>query len=681
MRYILPPAHEALKIGEQPTFGHRERLAGLESGGRRGPLQPQQFSPGEVGHMRTTLTNLKSRSTSRLSTAADGSSSCMQSAGTGTSGSFCGGFGSGFSSSFGSSFGQSGSSTDAVTFGFGSQTVTFGSTKTKELAELPDFTKAGKVPVGHVLGHGSGECHPDLGDDMRGRKTPTLLNCCVSRSICEIAVGAMHVLCLSARGAVYSWGCNDDGALGRAPSDVSDGGPLDVEPHPVTMPSGVAVRHVSCGDCHSCALDEKGRAWLWGTYKDSNGYIGIAHKRKQETEVMEKSAEPTLGLEGCLQIASGASPTVALASASGQKQVFAWGSNATSMTAEQIQQAVVQGATALVLQAAEREVPKPEKQKLLQPKHVPLEVGAGEHAACGVHATAECSFISFEDGAVFGCGLNGDGRVGLGFVSMAVQQLQEAPALRRASWIGGGRRSKAALVDGRVLTCRNVAECGIGLGEKDPPVLQPRELQIQGLPRVRALRRGGHHMASTEGGDPSVLRLNAAGKPTGRVKPSSRRGAHRAETRPGRSWARWCGLGLCQRSLAVAEEECHREGPDGVQASADAGKLLDSGTSPGFGGATTSGTACRASTTESVVFGFSAGTPAKSGATGALGSFGGGFGSGFGQSLLGRSGSSLQVPLLPAPRRRSWQSCRTSLRPERYPSDMFLVAEVESAIS
>ncbi|CAE7457590.1 Rcc1, partial [Symbiodinium sp. CCMP2456] len=350
---------------------------------------------------------------------------------------------------------------------------------------------------------------------MQKRKKPMLLSSRV-RSICEIAVGVMHVLWHSAGRAVHSWGCKDGGVLGSASDSLAS----HAEPHPVTMPSGVAVRHVSCGDCHSCALDEKRRVWLRGTYKDSNGYIGIAHKRKQETEVLEKSAEPTLVLEGCVQVASGANHTVALAAPSGHNQVFAWGSNATgqlglqgacgfsertlpcsgsvaglspregggcevageqvvrihqadgsvraatSMTAEQVQQAVVQGASALVLQVAEREVPKPEKQKLLQPQQVPLEVGAGEHVASALHASAECSFVTFEDGAVFGCGLNGDGQVGLGFVSMAVQQLQAVPAVRRASWIGGGLHSTAALVDGRVFTWGKAEECGIGLGEK-----------------------------------------------------------------------------------------------------------------------------------------------------------------------------------------------------------------------
>ena len=457
-------------------------------------------------------------------------SSSTTSGAFGSSGGSFGGFG-GFGGFGQGGTGSSGTSGSAVTFGFGSQAVTFGApaastaseSGTKELPELPDFT-TDKVPVGDVFVHGSGECDQlGLGDDMRERQKPTLLKSLTGKNICEIAVGAMHVLCLSTGGAVYSWGCNDDGALGRAASDGSDGGPSDVEPHVVTMPSGVVVRHVSCGDGHSCALDENRRVWLWGTYKDSNGYIGIVHKRKQETEVLEKSAEPTLVLEGCLQIASGANHTVALVASDSRRQVFAWGSNATgqlgmqdgcgfservlpcsgsvpglaprdgggsevggeqvvrihqadgsvraavSMTAEQVQQYLAQGATALVLQVPDREVSKAEKKKLLHPQDMPLSVGTTSSeprvASC-VHASAECSFVTFQDGAVFGCGLNGDGQVGLGFVSMAVRQLEDVSAVRGASWLGGGLCSTAALVDGRVFTWGKAEECGHGLGAK-----------------------------------------------------------------------------------------------------------------------------------------------------------------------------------------------------------------------
>ncbi|CAE7637556.1 unnamed protein product, partial [Symbiodinium microadriaticum] len=92
---------------------------------------------------------------------------------------------------------------------------------------------------------------------------------------------------------------------------------------------------------------------------------------------------------------------------------------ASSMTAEHVQHTAVQRATPPVLQAAKRQVPKLEKQQLLQPQHIPLEVGAGEHVA----STVECySFINFEDGAFVGCWLDGDGQVFLDMVDCTALQ-------------------------------------------------------------------------------------------------------------------------------------------------------------------------------------------------------------------------------------------------------------------
>ncbi|CAE7288913.1 Rcc1, partial [Symbiodinium sp. CCMP2456] len=110
-----------------------------------------------------------------------GTGTPAQAGGAGTSGSFGGGFGSGF----GSGFGQSASGTDSA--------VAKQRSWAKVLDEAPDFTTTEKVPVGDVFVHGSGECDQlGLGDDMRERKKPTLLKSLIGKSICEIAVGAMH---------------------------------------------------------------------------------------------------------------------------------------------------------------------------------------------------------------------------------------------------------------------------------------------------------------------------------------------------------------------------------------------------------------------------------------------------------------------------------------------------------
>ena len=65
-------------------------------------------------------------------------------------------------------------------------------------------------------------------------------------------------------GKVYSWGCNDEGALGRATS--SEGGE-EFTAGPVQGMAKVHVVMVSAGDSHTMALSDKGTVFGWGTYR------------------------------------------------------------------------------------------------------------------------------------------------------------------------------------------------------------------------------------------------------------------------------------------------------------------------------------------------------------------------------------------------------------------------------
>lgn len=40
-----------------------------------------------------------------------------------------------------------------------------------------------------------------------------------ARSIIKIVCGGMHTVALSSHGSVFTWGCNDEGALGRKGAD------------------------------------------------------------------------------------------------------------------------------------------------------------------------------------------------------------------------------------------------------------------------------------------------------------------------------------------------------------------------------------------------------------------------------------------------------------------------------
>jgi regulator of chromosome condensation len=66
-----------------------------------------------------------------------------------------------------------------------------------------------------------------------------------ARSILKIVCGGMHTVALSSLGKVFTWGCNDEGALGR---EGAENTPLEVAiPIPVT--------DVSAGDSHSAAYN------------------------------------------------------------------------------------------------------------------------------------------------------------------------------------------------------------------------------------------------------------------------------------------------------------------------------------------------------------------------------------------------------------------------------------------
>jgi len=80
--------------------------------------------------------------------------------------------------------------------------------------------------------------------------------------IYQIACGALHTVVLTTEGKVYTFGCNDEGALGREgiekiPVEVKLDGPMDM---------------ISAGDNHSVfANSQMGCIYFSGNYKFLRG--------------------------------------------------------------------------------------------------------------------------------------------------------------------------------------------------------------------------------------------------------------------------------------------------------------------------------------------------------------------------------------------------------------------------
>ncbi|XP_038567724.1 regulator of chromosome condensation [Micropterus salmoides] len=155
-------------------------------------------------------------------------------------------------------------------------------TKRKSDAIVKDHRDIKKVKVTHrshgkeagqVLVVGQGDVGQlGLGEDIIERKKPALVS--LPEKIVQVTAGGMHTVCLSDTGHVYTFGCNDEGALGR---DTTEEG-SEMVPRKVTLEEKVV--QVSAGDSHTAALTEDGTVYLWGSFRDNSGVIGLLEPMK-----------------------------------------------------------------------------------------------------------------------------------------------------------------------------------------------------------------------------------------------------------------------------------------------------------------------------------------------------------------------------------------------------------------
>ncbi|KAL7734798.1 hypothetical protein ACLKA6_011082 [Drosophila palustris] len=156
--------------------------------------------------------------------------------------------------------------------------------------------------IGNVLVCGTGDTGQlGLGEDVLERKRPALVENIPSPV--DVCSGGMHCLVLTKSGDVYSFGCNDEGALGR---DTSEEG-SESTPALIDLPGKALC--ISAGDSHSACLLEDGRVYAWGSFRDSHGNMGLTIDGNKRT--------PINLLEGtiCCSIASGADHLVILTTA------------------------------------------------------------------------------------------------------------------------------------------------------------------------------------------------------------------------------------------------------------------------------------------------------------------------------------------------------------------------------
>lgn len=118
-------------------------------------------------------------------------------------------------------------------------------------------TKSGYVlAVGENLSNQLG-----MGADVDDKKKPQLAKELDATNVMQIAAGGMHSACLTEDGVVFTFGCNDEFALGR--EDEEDVGEVNLPEKCV---------EITAGDSHCAALSVTGVVYAWGTFRVNKNF-------------------------------------------------------------------------------------------------------------------------------------------------------------------------------------------------------------------------------------------------------------------------------------------------------------------------------------------------------------------------------------------------------------------------
>ncbi|RUS20169.1 regulator of chromosome condensation 1/beta-lactamase-inhibitor protein II [Endogone sp. FLAS-F59071] len=178
----------------------------------------------------------------------------------------------------------------------------------------PHITQTPDLPreSGRVFVFGNGEIGQlGLGDITVERKKPYPVPTLENEEVVDVVAGGLHTIAITKEGKLWSWGCNDQRALGRSG--------LETVPGLVENLDGIHIVKVACGGSITAALSREGKVYCWGTYRASDGQLGFSYNADvQDVPTLFQPLTKTTVVD----IVSGADHLLALTS---QGEVYGWG--------------------------------------------------------------------------------------------------------------------------------------------------------------------------------------------------------------------------------------------------------------------------------------------------------------------------------------------------------------------
>ncbi|CDR96394.1 regulator of chromosome condensation (RCC1) domain containing protein, putative [Babesia bigemina] len=158
----------------------------------------------------------------------------------------------------------------------------------KDVKRIRYSFPSSELPLSCIMVVGSSEVDQlprsicDSGLERGSKNKVSLYECSLPTPVTEgirgwvssVACGSLHTAVVSRTGEVFTFGCNDLGALGRSENDTDKDSLAECNPCPVRLRH--TVSRVSCGDNHTLFLTTSGAVFFTGAFRDTQGNIGIA---------------------------------------------------------------------------------------------------------------------------------------------------------------------------------------------------------------------------------------------------------------------------------------------------------------------------------------------------------------------------------------------------------------------
>ncbi|KAG3119350.1 hypothetical protein PI124_g2498 [Phytophthora idaei] len=352
--------------------------------------------------------------------------------------------------------------------------------------------------AGQMLTFGSGDCG-QLGHGVEDEdedltvKFPRVVRPLAKLQIVRVACGGLHSAAISSAGEIYTWGCNDEGALGHigdenVPAKVAGFGPQQA----------MAVQVVG-GDCHTAIVTLAGKVYTWGCYRDKEGK-NWCDALSAEDAFKKTQPEPFLikALDNIADVRCGSSFNLARTN---DGRVYSWGLGEMGQLGRKVD--------------AEMKDPKGDYRvdmvytEHLQPK--PVTLGNGplpvvKAIGCGSYHSM---FSLSSNGYLYTCGLNNYGQLGIGNTENCTElQLVEDLSSKNVAFVDGGTHHSVVLTnDGDVYTfgradsgqLGTLETCSTGEFKDRPQKVTIPKPKNGGSSEVRMISSGSNHaLALTE---------------------------------------------------------------------------------------------------------------------------------------------------------------------------------------